>query len=83
MRYAKFEMKNGDVALARRCYERAVESLGEDGQTVSGQGCMGQEQGLGWGGVWVVYGRWSRDGRGWGLMQLVGLAVGVSWREVA
>jgi crooked neck len=34
VRYAKFEMSNGNVALARRCYERAVESLGEDGQTV-------------------------------------------------
>ena len=38
VRYAKFEMKNGDVALARRCYERAVESLGEDGQTVREMG---------------------------------------------
>ena len=34
VRYAKFEMSNGNVALARNCYERAVESLGEDGQTV-------------------------------------------------
>ncbi|KXZ41396.1 hypothetical protein GPECTOR_494g448 [Gonium pectorale] len=33
VRYAKFEMQNGEVALARRCYERAVEELGEDGQT--------------------------------------------------
>lgn len=35
VRYAKFEMKNGDISLARQCYERAVEALGEDGQTVS------------------------------------------------
>ena len=34
VRYAKFEMKNGDVARARQCYERAVESLGEEAQTV-------------------------------------------------
>lgn len=34
VRYAKFEMKEGEVARARRCYERAVEELGEDAQTV-------------------------------------------------
>ena len=34
VRYAKFEMRNGDVARSRRCYERAVEELGEDAQTV-------------------------------------------------
>jgi crooked neck len=34
VRYAKFEMKNGEVGRARRCYERAVEELGEDAQTV-------------------------------------------------
>lgn len=34
VRYAKFEMKEGEVAKARRCYERAVEELGEDAQTV-------------------------------------------------
>ena len=33
-RYAKFEMQNGQVGLARRCYERAIEQLGEDAQTV-------------------------------------------------
>lgn len=36
VRYAKFEMKNGEVQLARQCYERAVEELGEDAQTVRG-----------------------------------------------
>jgi hypothetical protein len=35
VRYAKFEMQNGQVGLARQCYERAVEELGEDAQTVS------------------------------------------------
>lgn len=35
VRYAKFEMQNGEVALARGCYERAVEELAEDGETVS------------------------------------------------
>lgn len=35
VRYAKFEMKEGEVARARRCYERAVEELGDDAQTVS------------------------------------------------
>jgi len=34
VRYAKFEMQNGKVGLARQCYERAVEDLGEDAQTV-------------------------------------------------
>ena len=33
IRYAKFEVKNGSVENARRCYERAIEQLGEDGQT--------------------------------------------------
>ncbi len=36
VRYAKFEMRNGDVLRSRRCYERAVEELGEDAQTVKG-----------------------------------------------
>ncbi len=35
VRYAKFEMKNSEIGLARGCYERAVEELGEDAQTVS------------------------------------------------
>ena len=35
VRYAKFEMKNGQVGLARTCYERAVGEMGEDAQTVS------------------------------------------------
>ena len=35
VRYAKFEMKNGQVGLARQCYERAVGEMGEDAQTVS------------------------------------------------
>lgn len=34
VRYAKFEMQNGEVARARQCYERAVEALGEDAQSV-------------------------------------------------
>ena len=34
VRYAKFEMRNGDVTRSRRSYERAVEELGEDAQTV-------------------------------------------------
>ncbi len=38
VRYAKFEFQNGEVALARRCYERGVEELGEDAQTVGGWG---------------------------------------------
>ncbi|GLJ15384.1 hypothetical protein SUGI_0252520 [Cryptomeria japonica] len=33
IRYAKFEMKNGEIPKARRFYERAVDQLGEDGQT--------------------------------------------------
>ncbi|GLJ29939.1 hypothetical protein SUGI_0591840 [Cryptomeria japonica] len=33
IRYAKFEIKNGEIPKARRCYERAVDKLGEDGQT--------------------------------------------------
>lgn len=35
VRFAKFEMQNGEVSLARKCYEQAVEELGEDGETVS------------------------------------------------
>ena len=35
VRYAKFEMKNGQVGLARKCYEQAVGEMGEDAQTVS------------------------------------------------
>ncbi len=35
VRYAKFEMQNGEIGLARKCYERAVEELAEDGETVS------------------------------------------------
>ena len=35
VRYAKFEMKNGQIGLARKCYERAVGEMGEDGQNVS------------------------------------------------
>ena len=35
VRYAKFEMKNSEIGLARAAYERAVEELGEDAQTVS------------------------------------------------
>lgn len=62
MRYAKFEFQNGEVALARRCYERGVEELGEDAQTVGHGGvCVlagvltygGQATGVGsagWGG---------------------------------
>ena len=34
VRYAKFEARGGELACARRCYERAVEELGEDAQTV-------------------------------------------------
>ena len=34
VRYAKFEMKNSEIGLARAAYERAVEELGEDAQTV-------------------------------------------------
>ncbi len=39
VRYAKFEMRNGDVVRSRRCYERAVEELGEDAQTVRASCC--------------------------------------------
>ncbi len=36
VRYAKFEMKSGgDVMAARACYERSVEELGDDANTVS------------------------------------------------
>ena len=35
VRFAKAEMKEGEISRARRCYERAVEELGEDAQTVS------------------------------------------------
>ena len=35
VRFAKFEMQNGDVGRARQSYERAVEQLAEDAQTVS------------------------------------------------
>lgn len=35
VRFAKFEMKNGQIGLGRQCYERAVGELGEDGQNVS------------------------------------------------
>lgn len=41
VRYAKFEMQNGEVGLARRCYERAVDELGEDAQTVRLRGPRG------------------------------------------
>lgn len=34
VRYAKFELQNNDVARARSCYERAMEALGEDANTV-------------------------------------------------
>eukprot|EP00951_Prasinocladus_malaysianus_P005310 scaffold37721_cov26-Prasinocladus_malaysianus.AAC.1 len=30
VKYAKFEMKNGEVAKARGCYERAVDELGDE-----------------------------------------------------
>ncbi|KAI5659008.1 hypothetical protein M9H77_27801 [Catharanthus roseus] len=29
-RYAEFEMKNGEISLARNCYERAVDKLSDD-----------------------------------------------------
>lgn len=32
VRYAKFEMKSRRIGLARHCYERAIEELGEDGE---------------------------------------------------
>lgn len=35
VRYAKFEMQNGAVDQARTCYERSVEQLAEDAQTVT------------------------------------------------
>ena len=50
VRYAKFEMKNGDISLARQCYERAVEALGEDGQTVSLGLIAGEDAGASEGG---------------------------------
>ena len=34
VRYARFEMKQGDVAAARRCYEHAIEEMGEDAHPV-------------------------------------------------
>ena len=34
VRFAKFEAQSGEFSRARACYERAVEELGEDGQTV-------------------------------------------------
>ncbi len=38
VRYAKFEMKDGGgPAAARAVYERAIEELGEDGNSVSEQ----------------------------------------------
>lgn len=40
VRYAKFEMQNGDIGRARQCYERAVEQLAEDSQTVRMQHCI-------------------------------------------
>jgi hypothetical protein len=51
VRYAKFELGNGEVALARRCYERAVEELGEDAQTVGCAEPGHNKQRLGLGGV--------------------------------
>ena len=33
VRYAKFEMRNGEVARARGCYEHAVEEMGDDANT--------------------------------------------------
>lgn len=42
--YAKFEMGSGEVQRARRCYERAVEELGEDAAQVPG--CRGRLQWL-------------------------------------
>lgn len=35
VRFAKFELQNNDVARSRSCYERAMEALGEDANTVS------------------------------------------------
>lgn len=34
-RYAKFEMQVHEVARARTCYERGLEAMGEDANTVS------------------------------------------------
>ena len=34
VRFAKFEAQSGEFSRARGCYERAVQELGEDGQTV-------------------------------------------------
>ncbi len=36
VRYAKFEMRNGEVARARGCYEHAVEEMGDDANTARG-----------------------------------------------
>jgi hypothetical protein len=36
VRYAKFELSHNNVAGARSCYERAMEALGEDANTVRG-----------------------------------------------
>jgi hypothetical protein len=38
VRYAKFEMRNGEVARARACYEHAVEEMGDDANTARGPG---------------------------------------------
>jgi len=40
-RYAKFEMQVHEVARARTCYERGLEALGEDANTVSTAHCYG------------------------------------------
>ena len=42
VRFAKFEMQNGEVGLARKSYERAVEELAEDGETVSIRLCKSE-----------------------------------------
>lgn len=34
VRYAKFELQHNDVPRARACYERAMEELGDDANTV-------------------------------------------------
>jgi len=36
VRYAKFEMRNGEVSRARGCYEHAVEEMGDDANTARG-----------------------------------------------
>jgi hypothetical protein len=36
VRFAKFELRNGDVARARQCYERGLQDLGDEAQTVGG-----------------------------------------------